>query len=145
MHISFAKNSSKTKPKNKSGIKGDIKRFLPGVIAGVILTIAALFPMSYLYLKLNRPNKILFYAVYVLIALAAFLGGYICQKRVKGRGITVGAICAVPLTVLTAIFIFALGLGVKGAAIATVISQGISCIWVTIIFLTSLCEVISSP
>lgn len=120
MHISFTKNGSKTKPKDKSRIKGDIKRFLPGVIAGVILTIAALFAMSYLYLKLNRPDKILFYAVYVLIALAAFLGGYICQKRVKGRGITVGAICAVPLTVLTAIFIFALG-GEKTAAIFLIV------------------------
>ena len=37
--------------------------------------------------------------------------------------------------ILDPIFIFVLGLGVKGAAIATIISQGVSCIWV-ISFLT---------
>ena len=37
--------------------------------------------------------------------------------------------------ILDPIFIFVLGMGVKGAAIATVISQGVSAVW-TIIFLT---------
>ena len=46
--------------------------------------------------------------------------------------VVIGAVCNI---ILDPIFIFVLGLGVKGAAIATIISQGVSCIWV-ISFLT---------
>lgn len=41
--------------------------------------------------------------------------------------VLIGAICNI---ILDPIFIFGLGLGVQGAALATVISQGISCCWV---------------
>lgn len=41
--------------------------------------------------------------------------------------VLIGAICNI---ILDPIFIFALGMGVKGAALATVISQGVSCTWV---------------
>lgn len=43
------------------------------------------------------------------------------------KTVLIGAVCNI---ILDPIFIFALNLGVKGAAIATVLSQGISAIWV---------------
>lgn len=46
--------------------------------------------------------------------------------------VLIGAICNI---VLDPIFIFGLGMGVKGAALATIISQAVSCVWV----LTFLC------
>lgn len=41
--------------------------------------------------------------------------------------VTIGAVCNIGLD---PIFIFALGMGVQGAALATVLSQGISCLWI---------------
>ena len=41
--------------------------------------------------------------------------------------VTIGAVCNI---ILDPIFIFAMGMGVKGGALATVISQAVSCIWV---------------
>ena len=41
--------------------------------------------------------------------------------------VLIGAICNIALDPL---FIFALGMGVKGAALATILSQAISCIWI---------------
>ena len=43
------------------------------------------------------------------------------------RTVLIGAVCNI---VLDPIFIFALHMGVKGAALATILSQGISCVWV---------------
>lgn len=45
------------------------------------------------------------------------------------KTVVIGAICNI---ILDPIFIFGLGLGVKGAAIATIISQGVSAIWVLV-------------
>ncbi|MCD7844941.1 MAG: MATE family efflux transporter [Oscillospiraceae bacterium] len=41
--------------------------------------------------------------------------------------VTIGAVCNI---ILDPVFIYVLGLGVRGAALATVISQGASCLWV---------------
>ena len=55
------------------------------------------------------------------------------QAKTAMASVLIGAICNI---ILDPIFIFALNLGIKGAAIATVISQAISAAWVTR-FLTS--------
>ena len=46
--------------------------------------------------------------------------------------VTIGAVCNI---ILDPLFIFGLGMGVKGAALATIISQAVSCGWV-LAFLT---------
>jgi len=49
------------------------------------------------------------------------------QAKVGMFTVLIGAACNI---ILDPIFIFGFGLGVRGAALATIISQGISCIWV---------------
>ena len=66
----------------------------------------------------------------IFVELALGLNSFIiCQNRPKTAMLSV-LIGAVLNIILDPIFIFLFGLGVKGAAIATVISQAISAIWV---------------
>lgn len=66
----------------------------------------------------------------IFVELALGLNAFIiCQSRSRTAmfSVLIGAIANI---ILDPIFIFAFGLGVKGAAIATVISQALSTIWV---------------
>ena len=47
-------------------------------------------------------------------------------SKVAMKTVLIGAVCNIALDPL---FIYGFGLGVKGAALATIISQGVSCIW----------------
>ena len=67
--------------------------------------------------------------------LTTGLNGYINAQGFPKIGMATTIIGAVVNIILDPIFIFAFGMGVKGAALATVISQGISCAWV-LVFLT---------
>ncbi len=72
----------------------------------------------------------------LFVQLALGLNAFItCQGFAKTSMITVviGALCNI---ILDPIFIFVLQMGVKGAALATILSQAISCFWV-LRFLTS--------
>lgn len=66
----------------------------------------------------------------VFSMLTTGLNGYINAQGFPKIGMMTTLIGAVINIVLDPIFIFALDMGVQGAALATVISQGISCIWV---------------
>jgi len=70
---------------------------------------------------------------FVMISLG--LNPYINAQGFTKRGMTTVAIGAVANIILDPIFIYALDMGVKGAAWATVISQGLSAAY-TLIFLT---------
>lgn len=63
------------------------------------------------------------------------LNGYINAQGFPKVGMATTLIGAVVNIILDPIFIFTLNMGVEGAALATVISQGISCAWV-LFFLT---------
>ena len=52
--------------------------------------------------------------------------------KVSMASVVIGAVCNI---VLDPIFIYALGMGVRGAALATILSQAVSCCWV-LLFLT---------
>jgi len=52
--------------------------------------------------------------------------------KVSMASVMIGAVCNI---VLDPIFIYALGMGVRGAALATILSQAVSCCWV-LLFLT---------
>ena len=66
--------------------------------------------------------------LFVLLSLG--LNSYIsCQGKSKVAmcSVLIGAVCNI---ILDPIFIFALDMGIRGAALATVISQGVSALWV---------------
>ena len=68
--------------------------------------------------------------IFVMIALG--LNPFITTQGFAKTGMITVAIGAVLNIVLDPILIFGLGMGVKGAALATIISQGISAIWVLV-------------
>lgn len=71
----------------------------------------------------------------IFVQLALGLNAFINAQGFAKMGmitVVIGAICNI---ILDPIFIFGFKLGVRGAAIATIISQAVSCIWI-IIFLT---------
>ena len=71
----------------------------------------------------------------IFVQLTLGMNSFVTAQGFSKTGmltVVIGAVCNI---ILDPIFIFVLGLGVKGAAIATIISQGVSCIWV-ISFLT---------
>ena len=68
--------------------------------------------------------------IFVMIALG--LNPFITTQGFAKTGMITVAIGAVLNIVLDPILIFGLGMGVKGAALATIISQGVSAIWVLV-------------
>ena len=66
--------------------------------------------------------------------LTTGLNGYINAQGFPKTGMLTTLIGAVINIILDPIFIFTLNMGVAGAALATVISQGISCAWVLMFF-----------
>ncbi len=71
----------------------------------------------------------------IFVQLTLGMNAYITAQGFAKEGMLTVAIGAVVNIILDPIFIFAFNMGVRGAALATVISQAISCIWV-IIFLS---------
>ena len=66
----------------------------------------------------------------VFVMISVGMNPYINSQGFGNVGMLTVLIGAVLNIILDPIFIFTLNLGVKGAAIATVISQGVSCLWV---------------
>ena len=66
----------------------------------------------------------------VFVQMTLGLNAFITAQGFAQIGMRTVLIGAVSNIVLDPIFIFAMGMGVKGAALATILSQGISCVWV---------------
>ena len=66
----------------------------------------------------------------VFVELTLGLNAFIMAQGFATAGMLTVLIGAVVNIALDPLFIFALNMGVRGAALATVISQGISCVWV---------------
>ncbi|MGN0250058.1 MAG: MATE family efflux transporter [Oliverpabstia sp.] len=66
----------------------------------------------------------------IFVQLALGLNAFINAQGFAKMGmltVVIGAICNI---ILDPIFIFLLNMGVRGAALATIISQGVSCVWI---------------
>ena len=66
----------------------------------------------------------------IFVQLALGLNAFINAQGFARTGmltVVIGAVCNI---ILDPIFIFGLHMGVRGAALATIISQGISCVWI---------------
>ena len=68
----------------------------------------------------------------VFVQLTLGMGAFITAQGFAKTGMMTVLIGAVSNIILDAIFIFGLKLGVRGAALATILSQAISCAWVLI-------------
>lgn len=114
------------------------------LIISVILTFVILIWCEDLLFAFGASENTIGYAadymrIYTLgtlfVQLTLGLNSFITAQGFAKTGMYTVLIGAVLNIVLDPLFIFALGMGVKGAALATVISQAVSCIWV-ISFLT---------
>ena len=76
-------------------------------------------------------NYMTIYAIGTLfVQLTLGMGAFITAQGFAKTGMTTVIIGAISNIILDPLFIFVFGMGVKGAAIATIISQAISCVWV---------------
>jgi len=66
----------------------------------------------------------------VFVQLTLSMNAYITAQGFAKTGMLTVLIGAVLNIVLDPLFIFVMNLGVRGAALATIISQGVSCVWV---------------
>ncbi len=132
----------KGEPKIAEKILGNCTAML--VIIALVLTAVIQFFGRDILLLFGASDNTIVYAwdymkIYslgtVFVQLALGLNAFINAQGFAKTGMVTVAIGAVCNIVLDPIFIFAFNMGVKGAALATIISQAVSCVWI-LIFLT---------
>lgn len=108
-------------------------------IISVILTVVMLLFHKPLLLAFGASENTIKYAaeyieIYsigtIFVQLTLGMNAYITAQGFAKMGMLTVVIGAVANIALDPLFIFAFGMGVRGAALATVISQAISCVWV---------------
>lgn len=108
------------------------------ILVSIILTIAVLiFREPLLYFFKATDNTIGYAKSYltiyafgtIFVQMTLGLNAYISAQGFSKISMMTVVIGAVINIILDPIFIFLLGMGVKGAAVATIISQAISCLW----------------
>lgn len=114
------------------------------LITGVILTILGLLlkrPMLYLFGASDQtfPYADSYISIYLLGSIFVMIGlgmnSFINAQGFGKTGMMTVLLGAVANIILDPIFIFKLNMGVQGAALATIISQGLSALWI-FLFLT---------
>ena len=109
------------------------------VIISLILTIVILTCNKSLMLAFGASGNTIAYAnaymnVYaigtIFVQLTLGMNAFITGQGFAKTGMQTVVIGAAANIILDPIFIYALHMGVRGAALATVLSQGISCVWV---------------
>lgn len=118
--------------------------FAMQIIMSAILTVVLLIWDKPLLLAFGASENTIDFAVEymniyaigtVFVQLTLGMNAFITAQGFANIGMITVSIGAVANIILDPIFIFGFGMGVKGAAVATVISQALSCAW-TIAFLT---------
>ncbi len=124
-------------PKEAERIMGNCAAMLCGL--SVVLTVAFLAFGEDILLLFGASENTITYAwdymkIYscgtIFVQLALGLNAFINAQGFARTGMLTVAIGAVCNIILDPIFIFGLHMGVQGAALATIISQGISCVWI---------------
>lgn len=113
--------------------------FVTQIIISVILTIILLLSGRSLLLAFGASeNTISFGVAYmniyalgtIFVQLTLGMNAFISAQGFAKTSMLSVAIGAISNIILDPIFIFVFGMGVRGAALATIISQALSCIWV---------------
>lgn len=110
------------------------------MISLVLTAVLLIWNRDLLLLFGASPNTIDYAADYmgiyalgtIFVELTLGLNAFITAQGFTRVGMQTVLIGAVANIVLDPLFIFALDMGVRGAALATVLSQGISCLWVLV-------------
>ena len=109
------------------------------VLASLVLTAVLLIWNRPLLLAFGASENTIDYAVSymniyaigtIFVQLTLGMNAFITAQGFAKTGmltVLIGAVCNI---VLDPLFIFAFHMGVKGAALATILSQGVSCVWV---------------
>ncbi len=109
------------------------------VIISIIITVLLLFFHRPMLLTFGASENTInfasdymkFYALgTIFVQLTLGMNAYITAQGFAKQGMISVLIGAVSNIILDPVFIFALDMGVRGAALATIISQALSCIWV---------------
>lgn len=124
-------------PKEAERILGNCTSML-FVIAAALTALFLTFGKSILLMFGASENTILYAWPYMqiyacgtlFVQMALGLNAFINAQGFAKIGMMTVAIGAVCNIILDPIFIFGLNMGVRGAALATIISQGVSCIWI---------------
>ena len=129
----------KKKPESAEEILGGC--FVLQILVSLILTVVLLVFGKNLLLAFGASENTLSYAldymriyafgtlfVQVTLGMNAFITaqGFTTVSMIS---VLIGAICNITLD---PVFIFGLNMGVKGAALATILSQAVSCVWVVV-------------
>ena len=113
--------------------------FLLQIIISLILTVVLLVWNEDLLLAFGASENTIAYAtdymsIYALgtifVQLTLGMNAFITAQgftTISMVSIIIGAVCNI---ILDPVFIFGFGMGVKGAALATILSQAVSCVWV---------------
>ncbi len=113
--------------------------FTMQILVSIVLTIVLLLSNRTLLLAFGASENTISYSVdymniyalgTIFVQMTLGMNAFISTQgfaKISMLSVLIGAICNI---VLDPIFIFGLGLGVKGAALATIFSQAMSCIWV---------------
>ncbi len=113
--------------------------FTTQIVISVVLTVVLLLGNETFLLAFGASENTIGYAtsymdIYavgtIFVQLTLGMNAFITAQGFAKTGmlsVLIGAVCNI---ILDPVFIFAFGLGVRGAALATIISQAVSCIWV---------------
>ena len=113
--------------------------FVMLVASGIVLTVLGILvrrPMLYLFgaSDTTYPYAESYLTIYMLgnvfVMISLGMNNFINSQGFGRTGMLTVVIGAVLNIILDPVFIFVLGMGVQGAAIATIISQGVSAVWV---------------
>lgn len=109
------------------------------IIFSVVLAVVFMLTKNQILMKFGASEATLPYAsdyisIYlvgtIFVQIALGLNLFITNQGFAKTSMMTVCIGAVLNIVLDPIFIYVFGMGVKGAALATIISQGVSCLWV---------------
>lgn len=118
--------------------------FIMSVVAAIILNVAGYIFLDQMLLAFGAEGRVLGYAkefmIIMFIASVFQIIAFVMNSIMRGSGnaktamitMLVGAILNI---ILNPIFIFVLHLGIKGSALATLISMFVSCVWIFACFL----------
>lgn len=89
-------------PKNKKfeGLFNKGKPFVLGTLRGLAVFCVLYFILGFVMYKTNAEQTVLYYLVYLFIALGGFVCGVYVYKKIGGRGFLTGIISTAPYSIV---------------------------------------------